>query len=214
MSRPTAPVAVRTCNTTLRASFPFSVQNPSLADIELADYAQSMQKSDELREQAVSHKDTRTVIVEADAQTYVPIVKDLFQEYARELQVDLCFQGFEQELAELPGKYMPPSGRLFLAVQDGQPIGCVALRPLSQRICEMKRLYVRPTGRGHGLGRVLAQKAIVAGRKIGYTHMRLDTLGSMKEAIALYESLGFQRIEAYYDNPSACAIFMELVLSP
>jgi len=170
-----------------------------------------MQKIGELRQPAVPPKADGIVIVEADA--HVPIVKGLFQEYARGLQVDLCFQGFEQELAELPGKYAPPSGRLFLAMLDGQPLGCVALRPLAGLVCEMKRLYVRPAARGIGLGRRLAQRTIEAAREVGYKRMYLDSLGSMKEAIALYESLGFQRTHAYYNNPSSSAVFMELELS-
>jgi len=172
-----------------------------------------MQKIGELRHSAVPPKADGIVVVEADTQAYVPIVKDLFQEYARGLQVDLCFQGFEQELAELPGKYAPPSGRLFLAMLDGQPLGCVALRPLAGLVCEMKRLYVRPVARGIGLGRRLAQRAIEAAREVGYKRMYLDTLGSMKEAIALYGTLGFQRTHAYYNNPSSSAVFMELELS-
>jgi ribosomal protein S18 acetylase RimI-like enzyme len=171
-----------------------------------------MQRHGQSHEQAALLRPARTVIVAAHAEAYVPIIRDLFQEYARSLQVDLCFQNFTQELADLPGKYAPPSGRLFLATQDHQPLGCVAVRQLSDSICEMKRLYVRPDARGLGLGRKLAQKAIAAGSDVGYQRMRLDTLGSMKEAIALYESLGFQPIKPYYKNPSPCAVFMELVL--
>ena len=152
-------------------------------------------------------------IVPVGAQEHLVIVRELFQQYARGLKVDLCFQGFEQELAELPGRYAPPSGRLFLASQNGQTAGCVAVRLLADNVCEMKRLYVRPAFRRVGLGRLLAQAAITAAREIGYDRMRLDTLGSMKEAIGLYDSLGFVRIEPYYNNPSACAVFMELALS-
>jgi ribosomal protein S18 acetylase RimI-like enzyme len=134
-------------------------------------------------------------------------------EYALALDVDLCFQNFEQELAALPGKYAPPAGRLLLAMHDNQISGCVALRPLADNICEMKRLYVRPPFRRLGTGRLLANAAIDSARQIGYRKMRLDTLASMKEAIALYSSLGFRRIEPYYANPSGCALFLELDLA-
>ena len=103
--------------------------------------------------------------------------------------------------------------RLFLAAEGASPAGCVALRKTAERICEMKRLYVRPAFRGQGAGRLLAQAVIRAGRECGYNEMRLDTLSSLKEAIALYESLGFLRIPPYYDNPSPLAVFMELRLA-
>ena len=124
----------------------------------------------------------------------------------------MCFQSFDRELAELPGKYAPPEGRLSLAIENEQPAGCIALREIGDGVCELKRLYVRPAFRRRGLGRKLSEIVIHAAREIGYKRMRLDTLSSMMEAIALYESLGFQRIPAYYDNPSGCAIFMELKL--
>ena len=142
----------------------------------------------------------------------LPAVRALFLEYAASIEVDLCFQNFNQELAELPGRYAPPAGRLFLAKQGEALAGCVALRPIDEGVCEMKRLYVRPAHRSHGLGRTLAQTVITAAREIGYQRMRLDTLGSLKEAIALYESLGFRRTAPYCHNPSSCAVFMELSL--
>jgi len=151
-------------------------------------------------------------IIEARAAQQMTAVRELFREYAASLEIDLCFQGFEQELAELPGRYAPPEGRLFLAVRGCEILGCVGVRKIAKDTCEMKRLFLRPSFRGTGMGRALATRAVEAARMIGYGRMRLDTLASMKEAIALYESLGFHRIEAYYDNPSDCAIFMELRL--
>lgn len=125
-----------------------------------------------------------------------------------------CFQNFDGELAELPGKYAPPAGRLLLATDDyNQPAGCIALRKLGPQVCEMKRLFVRPAYRGQGVGKVLVDKVIDEARNIGYTHMRLDTLpGLMDTAIALYRSLGFVEIAAYTDDPVEGAQFMELDL--
>ena len=142
----------------------------------------------------------------------VATVRELFKEYAEGIGIDLCFQDFDQELAELPGKYAPPEGRLLLALEGTEVAGCVALRKIGDDTCEMKRLYVRSAFRRRGAGRLLARAVIEAAGECGYERMRLDTLSSMAEAIALYESLGFRRIEAYYHNPSACAVFMELKL--
>jgi putative acetyltransferase len=139
-------------------------------------------------------------------------VRELFNEYARSLEIDLCFQGFERELAELPGDYALPEGRLLLALEGEKAVGCVGLRKIAEGVCEMKRLYVRPYARRKGAGRMLAQAVIAAARQTGYRQLRLDTLSSMKEAIALYESLGFRTIPPYYHNPSGCAVFMELEL--
>lgn len=151
-------------------------------------------------------------IIEGHASGHLAVVRELFEEYAKAIEVDLCFQSFDRELAELPGRYAPPRGRLLLALDKAEIAGCAALREIGDGVCEMKRLYMRPAFRGRGLGRKLAKAIIAAAHEIGYERMRLDTLGSMKEAIRLYKSLGFSRIEPYYHNPMGCAVFMELKL--
>jgi putative acetyltransferase len=153
-------------------------------------------------------------IVQAQSLEDIDRTRELFEEYAAWLGLNLCFQNFEKELAELPGEYVPPSGRLFLAFEGEQISGCVALRALGDDVCEMKRLYVRPDFRGKGLGRQLTGVVIDAAREIGYERMRLDTLpGKMDRAIAMYRSLGFREIEPYYNNPVAGATFMEMTLT-
>jgi ribosomal protein S18 acetylase RimI-like enzyme len=145
----------------------------------------------------------------------IETARKLFREYADGLGVDLAFQGWERELRELPGDYAPPRGALFLAEHEGgAAVGCVALRPLDPPLCEMKRLYVRPEGRGTGLGRRLAEQVIEEGRRLGYGAMRLDTLPSMADAQALYLRLGFREIPAYRYNPIAGTRFLELDLRP
>ncbi|HEV7364911.1 MAG TPA: GNAT family N-acetyltransferase [Gemmatimonadales bacterium] len=139
-------------------------------------------------------------------------VRRLFEEYATSLGIDLCFQGFAEELAGLPGDYAPPRGRLLLALQNGEPAGCVALRPLEPAVCEMKRLYVRPAFRAHGIGLILIDRVVQEARQAGYRQMRLDTLPSMSAAQALYRRLGFQEIPPYRNNPIEGAVFLELQL--
>ncbi len=154
------------------------------------------------------------ILKQAESPEEIEIARGLFREYAAGLNTDLCFQNFDQEVAGLPGNYAPPSGRLLLAMVDEQVAGCIALRSLGDGSCEMKRLYVRPEFRGRGLGRELIAVILDAAREIGYERMLLDTLpGKMDEAIALYRSLGFREIAAYYHNPVEGALFMELSLT-
>jgi ribosomal protein S18 acetylase RimI-like enzyme len=139
--------------------------------------------------------------------------REMFREYAASLQVDLCFQGFEAELAALPGEYDPPHGALLLALVDGEPAGCGAMRPIAgtdyANACEMKRLYVRPAFRRFGLGRVIAEALIDRASQAGYSVMLLDTLDDMEAARGLYESLGFEEIPPYYFNPIAGAHYLK-----
>jgi putative acetyltransferase len=153
-------------------------------------------------------------IVPATTAEHVEHVRTLLREYEQSLGVDLAFQGFAHEVAALPGVYAPPRGRLLLAMDGDVPAGCVALRPITDDVCEMKRLYLRPALRGKGAGRLLAGRIMDEARAIGYRTMRLDTLPAMNEAIALYEALGFRPIAPYYPNPVPGAIFMERPVSP
>jgi len=152
-------------------------------------------------------------LAQAASPAQIAQVRDLFLDYAKSLGFSLCFQNFDQELAALPGHYAPPKGRLLLAEYEGQLAGCVALRELEGGICEMKRLYMRPAFRGKGLGRAIAERLIAEARKIGYTHMRLDTVEPvMQDAVAMYRRLGFREIPPYRKNPIAGALYMELDL--
>ena len=141
---------------------------------------------------------------------------NLFQAYAVGLGLDISFQNFDHELANLPGKYAPPSGALLLAksTSTSEAIGCVGLRPLQpQGTCEMKRLYVSPEGRGTGVGKALAEAVVNEAKRLGYRRMVLDTLGSMTTPLKLYRGLGFRDIEPYYHNPLEDVIFLELTLT-
>jgi len=155
----------------------------------------------------------------------IELARALFVEYAGWLKVDLCFQGFDRELATLPGAYAPPSGRLILAGPPNQAFGCIALRPLAAQRCggdanvsavngagEVKRLYVQPGNRGGGWGRKLTEALIAEARAIGYRELKLDTLEWMTDARKLYAKLGFRECDPYYDNPLPGAVYMALVL--
>lgn len=151
-------------------------------------------------------------IVNADSPNLLDKAKELFLEYARSLNFSLHFQHFDKELAELPGEYSPPTGRLLVALEGDEAIGCVGLRRINNETCEMKRLYIRPAHRRKGIGRQLAVEVTREAEEAGYTRMRLDTLTSMKEAVSLYRSLGFKDIEQYRPNPIPGALFLELTL--
>jgi GNAT superfamily N-acetyltransferase len=152
-------------------------------------------------------------IVRAESQSDIAKVRELFLEYAQSLGFSLCFQDFDKELAELPGDYSPPDGRLLLANLADELAGCVAMHKLEPQICEMKRLYLRRQFRGKGLGRLLANAVIAEARNIGYKFMRLDTVEPvMKDAVALYRRLGFYEIAPYRANPMPGTLYMELQL--
>ncbi len=151
-------------------------------------------------------------LVAATSRIEIAQARELILQYARELDVDLWFQYFQAEVETLPGEYAPPGGRLFLCLCDGDAVGCVALRKIDEQACEMKRLYVRPELRRRGIGRALAEHVIAAAGRIGYRRMVLDTLARLAPAMVLYESLGFGRIEPYYDNPIEDAVFLGLAL--
>jgi putative acetyltransferase len=155
-------------------------------------------------------------LLQAHSASELANIRALFLDYQTELGIDLCFQGFEQELRSLPGDYVEPFGGLFLAQVDGLPAGCCAFRPLANsdhlNACEMKRLFVRPDFRGHGLGRQLVESVVLAAQQAGYTTMLLDTLTDMEAARALYQEVGFVETEPYYHNPLAGAHYLKLDL--
>ncbi len=166
------------------------------------------------------HPNDPVLRIRAADQADLAVVRELILEYARSLGFSLCFQGFDDELATLPGKYAEPKGAILLADADGRVVGVVALRPLETDrhnppgTCEMKRLYVIPEWRGFAVGRRLAEEIVSAARARGYRRMNLDTLESMQAAIELYRKLGFGEIAPYYDNPLAGARYFALDLAP
>lgn len=156
--------------------------------------------------------DEAILLTEASAAADFAAAAGLFREYAAELRIDLCFQGFAAELGRLSGMYAPPDGCLILARRGGAAVGCGAVRRLTAEHCEMKRLYIRPQVRGLRLGRALAGALIARARSLGYARMYLDTLADMLAARALYASLGFRETSPYYNNPLPDAVYMELDL--
>lgn len=169
------------------------------------------------RQDVLPHETPTTFIIQpATTPDDLIAVASLFEAYGQSLNIDLSFQAFTAERSNLPGSYASPSGTLLLARQNytNEAIECIGLRPLDEKgVCEIKRLYVAPQGRGSGLGKALVKQAIVAAKRMGYKFMRLDTLGSMKAAQKLYKSLGFVERNAYYDTPIDGTVFLELNLS-
>lgn len=156
----------------------------------------------------------KTIIeyLRVDGSDHLNDASDLFMEYSRSIGISLCFQGFDEELDGLPGKYSPPKGSLMLAYIGGRAAACAALRFVSDDICELKRVFVRDAYRGTGLGREIVERMIEEARTLGYGYMRLDTLPSMTAAQKLYFSLGFHEIEPYIYNPHKGTLYMELKL--
>lgn len=149
----------------------------------------------------------------AETEKHFADARKLFREYETWFGISLCFQNFDDEVASLPGKYAPPDGRLYLAYEGDEPVGCIALRSLGDGICEMKRLYLREDARGKGVGVMLIERVISDAVEIGYTKMRLDTYPpKMGKAVSLYEAHGFYEIPPYYHNPHEGVLFMEKML--
>ena len=152
-------------------------------------------------------------LIQATLPEHIEQARGLFIEYGESLGFSLCFQSFDAELKNLPGAYAPPKGRLLLAHCGDHAAGCIALRPLETGICEMKRLYVRPSDRGKSIGRMLVEMLLAEARAIGYERMRLDTVAStMQDAIALYRRIGFREITPYSSIPIETALWLELPL--
>jgi ribosomal protein S18 acetylase RimI-like enzyme len=152
-------------------------------------------------------------IIQAQTAAELDAARELFRDYQQFLAVDLCFQGFEEELAALPGRYAPPAGRLLLALEGEYAVGCVALRALDDGACEMKRLFVRPDYRGQGLGWLLAMHVIHEATALGYAVMRLDTLDTLDSAMRMYAAMGFERRMPYYANPLPGVVYWERALN-
>jgi ribosomal protein S18 acetylase RimI-like enzyme len=149
------------------------------------------------------------IISKAETAADLAAAAALFKAYAKSLPIDLSYQDFSAELASLPGKYAPPRGALFLGRNaNNQALGCVALRPMNDDCCEMKRLYIVPSARGLGLGKVLVTAILSEAARLGYGEVRLDTLPSMASALALYAGVGFRHIPAYYNTPIAGTVFL------
>lgn len=154
-------------------------------------------------------------IVPVRSEEDIEATKALFYEYTAWLNIDLNYQSFGAEMATFPGKYAPPTGELFLArTGQGDPIGCAALRPLDKSVCEMKRLFVKDSAKGLGVGKALVLALIDAAKKLGYDYMRLDSLPKMTAALGMYRSLGFANIQPYYETPMPETIFLELDMRP
>ena len=162
-----------------------------------------------LGEPAIAESDRAIQVFHAVTETHISIARELFVEYAKSLSIDRCFQNFDKEVAGLPGEYSLPGGCLLLAMSDSKIAGCVALKKISDDVCEMKRLYVRPEFRGKGIGRRLTTEIMEQARATGYYQVRLDTLPSMKEAITMYRSLGFEDIAPFRDLLVPGALFMQ-----
>ncbi len=151
------------------------------------------------------------IVPVTDAQQ-VDTVRRLFEEYWESFGFTPCFQGFSTEVAELPGHYAPPGGRLAIAEVDGEPAGCVALRRFDDQRCEAKRLYVRPRFRNRGIGRALLEWVVAEARAAGYVEMLGDTMPVMDRALAMYDRMGFERIDPYADAPTPGAVYLRLAL--
>lgn len=162
-----------------------------------------------------SEQTTLYRIVPVRSEEDIEATKALFYEYTAWLDLDLSYQSFDVEMANFPGKYAPPTGELFLArTGQGNPIGCAALRPLDEGVCEMKRLFVKDSAKGLGVGKALVLALIDAAKKLGYHYIRLDSLPKMTAALRMYRSLGFIDIQPYYETPLPETIFLELNTRP